>query len=658
MCGIAGVLSLQKNLSPALIKKTTDTLRHRGPDDEGYIAFSITEKQVYSLWGSDSKIQEGRPISQFNDPAQLFLGHRRLAILDLSPLGHQPMASIDQNFWIVYNGEIYNYIELREELTTLGYAFKGHSDTEVLLAAYQAWGADCVKKLNGMWAFVILDRRRQVLFGSRDRFGVKPLYYFKDEHHFAFASEVKALLTLPFVKREANPNAIFDYLVMRREGQKEESFFKNIYELTPAFSFEFNLVTGQLNKWRYYSLAVNTDWEKFDATKATAHTEKTREYVLRSIRLRLRSDVPVGTCLSGGIDSASIVTSITHLLQHLPCDSVGERQKTFTTSYPGLSIDESRWAKIVVERTKADWHQTFPSSPELLNDLKDLVYTQDMPFGSTSIYAQYRVMKLAAENNIKVLLDGQGADELFAGYPHFYRAFFLDILKNHDYHRFFSETINLRNSPLAGRPVLRPFLKYYLQPKLSGIATQRFWQNINNPNRYITPEFWGKNYGQLEELTGESTSSLNGTLNFYMSNRSLKTLLRYEDRNSMRFSIEARTPFADDPDLINNTFNIPASYKIYQGWNKFLLRSAMKDILPQAIAQRRDKVSFAAPEYRWLNEIKEPLRSSLSNKLSPYINVKEILRDWDKIFRAQNQYGSTDIWRIINLSLWLDVFNI
>lgn len=655
MCGIAGIYSPEGKVEMSWIRRMTDTLAQRGPDDEGFLAANTYANEIQHLTGSKSECK-GQRIEAFEKTANLFLGHKRLSILDTSPLGHQPMSNKDKKIWIVHNGEIYNYLELREELKTLGYDFSTNTDTEVLLAAYEEWHAECLKRFNGMWSFVIYDTRENVLFGARDRFGVKPFYYYIDKHYFAFASEIKALIKLPFFKKEINPEAVFDYLVLNLYEHKPEGFFKGIYELQPSFAFYYDLDTNSMEKWRYYSLNYTDEWEKFDEQKLKQYTTSTKELLFNAVSLRLRSDVPVGTCLSGGIDSSTIVCFINRMLEKSEIDQVGEKQKVFTASYDGGPIDESKWAKIVVEETKASWFRTFPNADQFMEDLEDLVYTQDIPFGSTSIYAQYRVMKLAKENGVKVLLDGQGGDELFTGYQFYYGIFFIEMLKAFAVGRLTRELRCLKNSPINMRSLLVSLAKILSKKLTTNSLKEAIFRLKKKEMNYLNTDFFEGNRHRLTMTNDMVSTSLNQMLNEYISRLSLKPLLRYEDRNSMRFSIEARTPFADDIHLIEHIFQIPSVYKIYCGWSKYLLRTATKGVLPEAIRLRKDKIGFATPEYSWLNEMKEVFKNYVTDEMSEFINVKKMQQDWDKLTQSQVQVGITNLWRFINLSIWRKVY--
>ena len=658
MCGIAGIFNSNQNIRTEWIVRMTNALKHRGPDDEGYLAVDTKTKDLNPLAGVDSKVKYPR-IEEYNNDADLFFGHRRLSILDPSSLGHQPMSNNDKTLWIIHNGEIYNYRELREELKSLGFNFQTNTDTEVLLAAYQEWGEGCLGKLNGMWAFVIYDKRENCLFGSRDRTGVKPLYYYLDSNFFAFASEIKSLVRIPMIKTGINPNAVFDYFVFNWQESEEEGFFKNICELQPSHGFHYCLTTKTLKKWKYYDLKFTECWQDFDKNKLKGFTEKINELVFNAVSLRLHSDVPVGFCLSGGIDSSTVVCIVNKILEKGNIDQIGERQRVLTACYDNdKAIDESKWAELVTESTKTTWYRTFPDSKDFLEDLEDLVYTQDIPFGSTTIYAQYRVMKLAKESNIKVLLDGQGADELFAGYQAYYRTFFAEILRNLNISAFIRELKNLDNSPLNMKFLLTSLAKLYCA-RVFPPPIKRYLFKVNNKEfKYLNNDFWDENSVRLESLKNKADTSLNLMLHKHINRQSLKSLLRYEDRNSMRFSIEARTPFADDTELIEYVFQIPSVYKIHNGWSKYLLRESIKGLIPEEIRLRKDKVGFATPEFRWLNEMKNEFKEYITTDMEEFIDTKKLLGDWDLLINGQVKSGVTTIWRFINFAVWKKVYGL
>jgi asparagine synthase (glutamine-hydrolysing) len=659
MCGIAGIINHNGWVDPRNIKTMCDIMRHRGPDDEGFLAVDGREKLARPLVGSESVV-DGQRIDAFEKKMPLYLGHRRLSILDVTSAAHQPMCDNDGNVWIVYNGEIYNYIELREELAKTGHTFRTTGDTEVLLHAYLEWGTQCLEKLNGMWAFVIYDMRTNVVWGSRDRFGVKPLYLYSKNGYFAFASEIKALLCLPFVERRINEAVAFGYLA-HGICNPEECFFEGIDELKPSHAFSLDVSSGKITTWKYFDLQADAPWERFSQARMGDITQHIRELVYNAVCMRLRSDVPVGSCLSGGMDSSSIVCIINELLKKESIQSVGDRQKVFTACYPGKAIDESKWAQIVVDRTAAEWHRTVPDAETLLLDLDDVVYHQDVPFVSSSIYAQYRVMRLARENGIKVLLDGQGGDELFTGYPVYYGNYVSDLIRHCAVGLLAGEYSHRRNSSIAGqfpRLLLNGCIKHSLYSLFPGQLRRYYHRQAQLPTPYLADNFVVRNRQYRPDYTERAVSSLNDMLVF-MITRNLPELLRYEDRNSMRFSIESRTPFADDIDLIKYTFSVPSVYKIHNGWNKYLLRQAVDGVVPNAIVARADKVGFETPEYFWLTELKDRLLPLMkSDGIDDFIEYKKMAQDWDSIVQSQQKTSSTVTWRYINFALWKKRFNV
>ncbi|MDZ4711879.1 MAG: asparagine synthase (glutamine-hydrolyzing) [bacterium] len=650
MCGISGIYSRQSNIDKAIIKSMNDCIAHRGPDDEGFLAYSTETKKAYEL--------NSNAFSDFRENANLFLGHRRLSIIDTSNAGHEPFVDPTSKYFMIFNGEIYNYIELREDLIKKGYKFHSKTDTEVLLYLYIEYKEKCLGYLNGMWSFVILDTERNILFGSRDRFGVKPFYYFLDNNYFLFASEIKALLKAPQINRSINAKAAFDFLAGGRMLEPDITMFEKIFELESSHYFTVDLNNNFFEKKRYYELTYTDKFEKFDETRSKHYIEEIREKIINAIRLRLRSDVAIGSCLSGGIDSSSIVCVINYLMKDQKIEQVGDLQKVFTASFPGTLIDETNWAELVVKETSTDWHRTYPDSKSLLGDLEKLVYVQDVPFGSTSIYSQYRVMKLASENKVKVLLDGQGGDELFTGYTYFIRSFYNELIKHRDFSSVMNEYKSTTNSPFDKKAINKMFGKSFANLFLPSAVKKKLINFIEPENLLIEKNFYDNNFERLKEGKLREFTNLNSSLHNQFTISSLRELLKYEDRNSMNFSIEARTPFADDINLIEYVFNIPGSYKMRNGWTKYLMRESMKGIVPEKILTRTDKVGFATPEYYWLNDIKDNLKEYFTKDLNEYIKIDKIVGDWDSIFAGQKKTGITNLWRFINFAMWKKVYNV
>ncbi|KXK06293.1 MAG: glutamine-hydrolyzing asparagine synthase [Chlorobi bacterium OLB4] len=650
MCGISGIVSKNNSVDSSLIILMNEIIAHRGPDDEGYLSYNSETKEISNYKRKEDVMSEHR--------CNLYFGHRRLSILDLSDSAHQPFHDDSGRYHLIFNGEIYNYIELRQMLPSDKYVFRSESDTEVLLYLYMEYGKNCLDMLNGMWAFVILDSERNLIFGSRDRFGVKPFYYFFDGSYFCFASEIKALLKLPYFRKGINPIAAFDYISTGRVQDNCITMFNNISELEPSGSFTLELSNFKFIKEKYFTLSYIDKWEKFSSQKAKEYSEIIRNKIFNAVNIRLRSDVKVGSCLSGGVDSSAIVCTINSLLSKKSISQIGEHQKVFTASFPNTDIDETTWAGIVAESANVEWLKTMPTAYELMEDIEKLVYIQDVPFGSTTIYTQYRVMKLASENGVKVLLDGQGGDELFTGYSYFLRPYYNEMIRNLDFRSILNEYRNIGNSPVSSQILLRTltisFAKIFLPTKLKRFLLRKKDQEIN----YLNNLLYNRHVMRLGISKLKEFSTLNSSLHDQFTFSSLGELLKYEDRNSMHFSIEARTPFADDIDLIQYVFNIPASYKIRDGWTKYLLRESMKGIIPDKIRLRTDKLGFATPEYYWLNTLKDNFRDYFTNDLNDYFKIDAIKTDWDSIFNSQERCGITNFWRFINFAIWKKVYGV
>jgi asparagine synthase (glutamine-hydrolysing) len=653
MCGITGIVYNDTFADTQDIQKMSDAITHRGPDGEGFIAVHTKSGKITELGGPSTPVSLPL-LSGFGANADLYLAHRRLSIIDLTKAGHQPMSNHQKDIWLTFNGEIYNYKSLRNELS--GYVFKSNTDTEVLLYAYEKWGVHCLQRFNGMWSFVIYDAKKKILFGARDRFGVKPLYYTKNTGFFAFNSEIKGLLAKPEVSRRINTNASVAYLRYGLESFDGETFFDVISELQPAHYFIYDIEKKTLKIERYYDLSFYDEWEKFDEIKCNEYIEGTRERIINAVELRLNADVTVGSCLSGGMDSSAIVCSIGTLLKEKSYRSIVSDQAVVTACYKNSPIDESSWAKLVVDSVHADWHKVFPQREELLTDLSDLIFSQDVPFGSTSIYAQYRVMKTAKEAGITVMLDGQGGDELFTGYTPYYHILYTEARQHKDFELLTTEQKYIMNTPFGDidinkiihKSILKSFVKKYFPDHIKDFLRHILLQP---ESKYISTT--GKIYNPIHTY-----STLNQMLYTLMSYTSLPQLLKYEDRNSMRFSIESRTPFADDIGLIEYIFSIPSVYKIHHGWSKYLLRRSMSEFIPQPIINRTDKIGFATPEYEWLGTIKPYVFGDINADISSILNIRLMEKDWDTIFSKQNKLGITNIWRYINFILWFKIYKV
>jgi asparagine synthase (glutamine-hydrolysing) len=656
MCGITGIIL--KSPEPRIaeyIETFNNRLKHRGPDDEGYLI--VSNQTINPLSGNDTiSSLENQSISycskgsvhEFHSSGHLALGHRRLSVLDLSFFGHQPMCSPDKAIWIVYNGEIYNHQEIKKELSAKGYQFCSTSDTEVILASYREWGQECIHRFNGMWSFVIYDSHLNVLFGSRDPLGVKPLYYYFDESRFLFASEQKAFVGVPFLSLQLNDRAVFDFLVLGHSNPEPEGFYKNIMELKAGQNFTFQINQHQLSIKPYFSFQTHPI--HLLSCNYDELVEKLRSVLENSIRLHTIADVEIGACLSGGIDS-SIIVMMLH--QQLKRTGIKNPLKVFTASYPGNTLDESRWAREVVNASESQWFQTFPDEVGFLQDMQDLLYYADSPMLTTSTYAQYKVMQLASQQGVKVLLDGQGADELFAGYDYFDAIYWNELITK-------LKVLSLLNEMRHTSAPLKA-LKKWIQIDLKQLAlsvpatlVRKLYDNAVWEMKFIHPEFKNKFLHRYGEVYYPYGNNLNTVLKGYAGGEKLQEMLRLEDRMSMRFSIESRTPFADDRELIDMAFMIPSAYKIKNGIQKHILRDAAKDILPTTIYARKDKIGFQTPEYHWLRAIHLQLGDQITSNIDPYVNSTAVKNEMARMVENPTSKHNSKLLRFVIFSRWRD----
>ncbi|MHB1657606.1 MAG: asparagine synthase (glutamine-hydrolyzing) [Burkholderiales bacterium] len=639
MCGIYGII----NPNPKLIN-TKDVqlglnkLHHRGPDDEGYL-FSYSNNHILAK-GEDT-IKEFSNLPHLNqlilNNCDFVFGHRRLSIIDISCNGHQPFVS--NGYAIVYNGEIYNYIELRNELQKIGYTFNTNSDTEVLLKSYIEWGEECQNKLIGMWAFAIYNPKKREVFLSRDRFGIKPLYYVVKDSMFVFASEIKSLIALPFISREPSIKQVKDYLIYGDQEYLPETMFLNIKRLVNSNFMTITIGSGKIKEKKYYNLNYNLSKEKFSDKKALKYSQKFLEIFTDATRIHLRSDVRIGSSFSGGIDSSSIVYTINNLLKLQSKNSFRERQYTFSAVFPNIYakyIDESKWIDIVVNDLKLKNIKTEPTLDKLINEIEELVYYQDEPFNSTSIFASFSVMKLPRKVGVKVLLDGQGADEITGGYNYYIPIFLKERLSNPiEFLREFTKIFRLNNdfihvmraffTPLSEKIILKEKLKYLFRKQECLLSEGERMKDFSQVNKRLKDDIFGN----------------------------LQSLLRYSDRNSMANSIESRVPYLDHR-LVEFAMSIPSAYKIHNGWNKYISRMAFSNNINNKIAWRKDKIGFATPEKIWFNDkiFKEFATKTCKNsKLLKELNIVSRLNINDVKLSFLK-------WRIINLSIWEKVFNL
>ena len=591
MCGIAGIISLDKNnVSPARLKGMTDIIAHRGPDGEGQ-------------WISDN--------------GQVGLGHRRLSIIDLSSLASQPMTYLDR-YKLTFNGEIYNYVELKEILLKQGYSFKTSSDTEVLLALYDKHGEDCLQFLDGMFAFVIYDRQTNEIFAARDRYGEKPFFYsHKPGEYFLFGSEMKCLWAAG-VSKMINNRMLYDYLnfgSLNNYNDPSETFYEGCTRLPHSHYLKLNVTTFKLVIKQYYDI----EWRNTNHGITLAQAkEKFHELFYTSVCRRLRSDVPVGSSLSGGLDSSLVVTVIDELRKQ-----GNQKQATFSAVFPGFKKDERKYIDHVIAKTNVSPHFITPDDDGLIASIDKLCWHQEEPFGSASIYVQYCVMQLAKENNITVLLDGQGADEVLAGYHVFYNPFFSELKKTDP---------GLHKQELAayaamhGNSEINADIRtgFFQRLKMAGgnyAPGLRKWhhQRTQKKSLMLEPEFYRAYHASSHEFIPHF-AGLNDALYQLSFKQGLQELLRYADRNSMAHGREVRLPFLYH-ELVEFLLTLPAQMKIHEGWTKWIMRETFDKELPQEIRWRTDKIGYASPHDNWLGreEVKQKIRAAKNKLVSSHI---------------------------------------
>jgi asparagine synthase (glutamine-hydrolysing) len=657
MCGIAGFITKRQRATVEQVRAMTDRLRHRGPNAEGVL---LVDTRTAATWSGEG----AQPVANFD----LALGHRRLSILDLSDAGRQPMRAAQRRHWLIYNGEIYNYVELRAELKQLGHAFHTGTDTEVLLAAYSEWGIACLQRFNGMWAFALWDEERGELVLARDRMGVKPLYYASGDGWFVFGSEIKALLAHPRVPRAPNSSVIYDFLSLRLADHSDETFFAGIHRV-PAAHYLVVRPGDEPQLQRY--------WDAHPSFSLESSPDEEREGIARfrelfedAVRVRLRTDVPLGTCLSGGVDSSSIVTTANQLMfddPHLDRAIVGERQRTFSACFEDQRFDERAFIDSVIAKTGASTHRVFPSGERLWDDLPTLLDHMDEPFHSTSQYSQFCVMRLVSESGVTVTLDGQGADELMAGYPTYHSVMLANLLHARRFGAAAREALATWRMSGRGRtgPELLARTGYGLLPPAlttplrTAVAPYFTSYSAEGRSLQVIRDDLHDHYGErrLEWLAARSASmhDLGKRLYADVFQFSLPALMRYADRNSMAFSIESRMPLLDYR-LVEHIFSLPLSMIIRDGWTKWVFRQAMDGRLPPEIQWRKDKMGFVTPEGVWIRSGAKQIKEVLSGKLraADYLDERKLRSRLDEFVDGTTESARyTDVFRWYILELWM-----
>ncbi|MFT4761790.1 MAG: asparagine synthase (glutamine-hydrolyzing) [Saprospiraceae bacterium] len=607
MCGITGIIQQNnQSVSKFELDKMNHLVAHRGPDDSGHFLHH-----------------------------SIGLAHRRLSILDLSKKGQQPMRL--QHLVLTFNGEIYNFLELKKVLIENGYSFQTKTDTEVVLNAYLHWGQDCVQHFNGMWAFALLDLNKQKLFCSRDRFGIKPFYYANIEEKFCFGSEIKQFYAIENWVSQINQLRAYEFLVYGWHDHTSETFFKDIFQLPQGCNLIYNLKNHDWAIEKYYDLASKINQNNTSTLSKKAAILEFQNLFTSAIKLRLRADVKTGSALSGGLDSSSIVGTVA---AQLTLENQSAIQETVSACFQDKRFDESEYVDAVSKTANVLTHKVFPSSNRLWETLEIVTRHQDEPIASASVFAQYLVFEKAAKEGIKVMLDGQGADEILAGYDKFYAPYFKNLLVQNP------------------RKAMREFYHYF---RLHTVSFSQIIQAIKPPKntalqKYFHPSFVPKEDAIFNRSADTSIKKCAQNLLFEIG---LPILLHYEDRNSMAHSVESRVPFLDYR-LVEFCLNLPDNLKIKQGKRKYILRESMKEVLPKKVYERYDKMGFVTPQVIWMEAHSEWILEKIKAAVQRENDIFEVyLIDFaEVVFKEKKRADYAFLWRVLAFEIWLEVFKL
>jgi asparagine synthase (glutamine-hydrolysing) len=639
MCGLAGFLNTDgRPVSFDLCQQASALLSHRGPDDEGFLCINTTTGAYAAAGGRHtpqavfaSRLPSAPRVEleQLPSDCNLIFVNRRLAIQDLSPAGHLPMTLADGSLALAFNGQIYNFHELRDELVRYGHVFLSSGDSEVVLRAYQQWGCSCFERFNGMWAIAIWDSPRRSLVLSRDRLGVKPLYYAQLNNTFVFGSEIKALLAAD-VNRDVNDDIVYDYLINGLVDHTDATFFSCIQRFPAGHTARLS-PTGRMELRRFWQLTVDPEREP---QNDGWYKEQFGELFTDAVRLRLRSDVSVGSCLSGGLDSSAVVATANRLLARGGC-----QQATFSACSHDRAFDERDYIEELGRHVDFDTHYVFPSETGFLEEMENVLWHQEEPFGSTSIYAQWCVMRLSRATRVTVLLDGQGADEQLLGYRKFQLFYLSELVRAKHFGTAVAEILGVLSAPDLLRTLnVRSGWRY--------VGLGRQMEGISD---VLVPQHGSRNVPDIG-YGGDLATRIGLDITKF----SLPALLRYEDKNSMAHSVETRLPYLDYR-LVEAIARFPIDQRIRRGWTKFVARNAFKGLLPDGIRLRRSKRGFATPEPVWL-------RGNLGNRIddtfkdpeiiNKYVDVKKVRRRFDRFRSSHNLQDGRFYFRLFLLEQW------
>jgi asparagine synthase (glutamine-hydrolysing) len=642
-----------------VLQRMNDLQAHRGPDGQGFMLSWAESNGFCSAFLPHTAHGRSAPA------ARVAMGHRRLAILDLSDRGLQPMSAGASGAWIVFNGEIYNHLELRAELEARGRYFNTRTDTEVLLQSYLEWGEACLDRLDGMFAFAIWDGGRGRLFCARDRLGIKPFYYATPDDHFIFASEIKGLLPFPGLSAAADDDAVLGFLVHGNCDYRERTILRNVTALPAAHALTLDLASRRLHRWRYWTPAPSAEW---DGLTDAARIEQLRERLVSTTRSHLISDVRAGSCLSGGLDSSAVVGLIGKLWREQPeaASAVGDQFYTFTSCYDYPELDERSYALDMAQSIGATPRLVFPSAGDFWDGFGQMAWHQDMPFSGMSFYAQWRVMRAAREAGVKVLLDGQGGDEVFGGYAKFRYAYLASLLRAGRLGTAGREAwASLMQRDLYLLDVRQGYR--YLPRRLRGLlgvdsllqqVLRADWNSTVDGESTPATRWWRHAAG----TTGKSSGTIMQAIQVEdIMVDTLPLILRMEDRSSMAFSIEARVPLLDHK-LVEYGLSLPDHLKIQGGFSKFAVRQATRGLMPEGVRLRRTKLGFAGADRRWLSTDLRPQVTELIGdtlRCERFVDVGP-LRQWYQSAGAKaasaEAYGS--LFRVLSLEMWMRAFDV
>lgn len=656
MCGIVGYFNTNESICIKDVISSADMVKYRGPDDDGYLFV----KNDGSIINAKTRNEAERIRS---DKINGGIAFRRLAILDLTESGHQPMCDQSENYWIIFNGEIYNYIEIRSELQSLGYQFKTSTDTEVIIYSYIEWGNQCLEKFNGMWAFVIYDKGRRKLFCSVDRFGIKPLYYNITKSTFAFASEVKQVFNVTNIEPKINDKVLFDYLSAGSYGNEtKETFFKDIIKLLPGTYLEVYIAEAGIKciEKEWWQLKVNDEY--YEENDISIISKSIKDIFYDSVKLRLRSDVEIGTCLSGGLDSSGIVCVLDEITK-------GKSGNKLFTIVSGESDNlDYKYSKEIAEYVHGNHIIRRIDKEESFSDLKKFIWHNDEPLIKASMFGGYKVYQLAKENNVKVVFDGQGLDEYAGGYYQMPYIEYMNYLKKNKSRNLFRNHIDylIKEENYTEQTLTKVLNMYNLKKALHKFTSKRLRLNLlKSVKGWFNRDFLVENIRKSQlyntaEVEDVRIAKDDVKLKNYklFKHINLPGILRQVDRNSMAFSVEARVPFLDHR-LVEYVFSIKSEFILNRGFTKYAYREAMKGIIPDNIRNRRDKIGFYVDEFSLVNSMKINFRELLMglSEGDNYYNKDYIIKKLDENSLNKQNYDNI-LWRIMNALTWQKEFKI